>query len=132
MPPPAPPPRLVGLLSALSSASPRAAAPPPSSCPPLCAPRSRLPVGQYIGSVAIASAGAGSIPIAVPVVLNVVAQAVLAGSATSLSFAYTIGLAAPAAQNLTVTSTGGSGNVPVTAQVQYAGPAVQSWLTVTP
>jgi uncharacterized protein (TIGR03437 family) len=91
-----------------------------------------LAVAQYTGTVTIASAGAAGSPIAVGVILNVVPPPVLAASATSLSFAYTIGLAAPAAQNLTVTSTGGSGNVPVTAQVQYAGAAVQSWLTVTP
>jgi len=91
-----------------------------------------LAVGQYTGNVTIASAGAANSPIPVGVILNVVPPPVLAASATSLSFAYTIGLAAPAAQNLTVTSTGGSGNVPVTAQVQYAGAAVQSWLTVTP
>src|ERR1019366_2380844 len=50
-----------------------------------------LAVGQYIGSVTIASAGAGGSPIAVPLVLNVVTQAVLAASPTSLTFAYTIG-----------------------------------------
>jgi uncharacterized protein (TIGR03437 family) len=91
-----------------------------------------LAVAQYTGTVTITSAGAAGSPITVGVILNVVPPPVLAASATSLSFAYTIGLAAPAAQNLTVTSTGGSGNVPVTAQVQYAGAAVQSWLTVTP
>ena len=89
-----------------------------------------LAVGQYIGSVTIASAGAGGSPIAVPVVLNVVTQAVLAASPTSLTFAYTIGLAVPGAQNLTVTSTGGSGAVPVTAQVQLDG-AFGQWLAVT-
>jgi uncharacterized protein (TIGR03437 family) len=91
-----------------------------------------LAVGQYIGTIFIASAGAGGSPIAVGVILNVVAPAVLAAAPTTLSFAYIVGLAVPAAQNLAISSTGGAGNVPVTAQVQYAGAAVQSWLTVTP
>ena len=90
-----------------------------------------LPVGQYIGSVTVASAGANGSPIAVPVVLNVVTPAVLAAAPTTLAFAYTVGLAAPAAQNLTVTSTGGTGAVPLTAQVQLDGTAT-GWLSVTP
>ena len=59
-----------------------------------------LAVGQYTGTVTIASTGAAGSPISVPVVLNVVAPGTLAASPTSLSFAYIIGQTAPAAQNL--------------------------------
>jgi uncharacterized protein (TIGR03437 family) len=90
-----------------------------------------LAAGQYTGSVTIASSGAGGSPITVGVILNVVTPATLAASPTSLSFAYTVGLAAPAAQNLAVTATGGTGNVPITAQAQVDGTAT-GWLGVTP
>src|ERR1039457_818746 len=90
-----------------------------------------LAAGQYTGSVTIASSGAGGSPITVGVILNVVTPASLAASPTSLSFAYTVGLAAPAAQNLAVTATGGTGNVPITAQAQVDGTAT-GWLVVTP
>jgi uncharacterized protein (TIGR03437 family) len=90
-----------------------------------------LPVGQYTGTVTIASIGASGSPIAVGVVLNVVAPAVLVVTPTSLSFAYTGGLAAPAAQNLLVTSTGSTGLVPFSVQVQFDG-TIGQWLLVTP
>ena len=90
-----------------------------------------LAAGQYTGSVTIASSGAGGSPIAVGVILNVVSPATLAASPTSLAFAYTVGLAVPSAQNLAVTATGGTGNVPITAQVQVDGTAT-GWLAVTP
>ena len=90
-----------------------------------------LAAGQYTGSVTIASSGAGDSPIAVGVILNVVTPATLAASPTSLSFAYTVGLAAPAAQNLAITAAGGTGNVPITAQAQVDGTAT-GWLAVTP
>ena len=88
-----------------------------------------LPVAQYIGSVTIASAGATGSPISVPVVLNVVAPAVLAASPTSLSFTYAIGQSAPTPQTLAVTATG-TANVPLSALVQYGGAAGQTWLAV--
>jgi uncharacterized protein (TIGR03437 family) len=90
-----------------------------------------LGVGQYIGSVTIASSGATGSPTAVPVVLNVVAPAVLAASPTSLSFTYAIGLSAPTPLSVQVTATGAV-NVPLSAQVQYDGAAGQTWLAVTP
>jgi uncharacterized protein (TIGR03437 family) len=90
-----------------------------------------LTVGQYIGSVNIASTGATGSPIAVPVVLNVVAPAVLAASPTSLSFAYNIGQSAPAPLSVQVSATGAA-NVPLSAQVKYDGAAGQTWLAVTP
>jgi uncharacterized protein (TIGR03437 family) len=90
-----------------------------------------LGVGQYIGSVSIASAGATGSPIAVPVVLNVVAPVVLAASPTSLSFTYAIGQSAPTPLSVQVNATGAV-NVPLSAQVQYDGAAGQTWLVVTP
>jgi uncharacterized protein (TIGR03437 family) len=90
-----------------------------------------LPVGQYTGTVTIASTGAGGSPITVGVVLNVVPTAVLVVSPTSLSFAYTAGLAAPPTQNLLVTSTGTTGIVPLNVQAQFDGTSV-GWLFVTP
>ena len=90
-----------------------------------------LAVGQYTGTVTIASAGATGSPITVGVILNVVTPATLTVSPTALTFAYTIGLAAPGSQNLAVTAAGGPGNVPLTAQVQLDGTAT-GWLAVTP
>jgi len=87
-----------------------------------------LQVGQYMGTVTITSTGAGGSPIAVPVVLNVLAPATIAAAPTSLSFAYAIGQAAPPAQNLQVS---GTNSVPFTTQLQFDGTANQ-WLTVSP
>ncbi len=90
-----------------------------------------LPVGQYTGTVTIASTGAGGSPIAIGVVLNVVPPAVLVVSPTSLSFAYVAGLPAPPPANLLVTSTGATGLVPFSVQVQLDG-IIGPWLLVTP
>jgi uncharacterized protein (TIGR03437 family) len=85
-----------------------------------------MPVGPYNGSVIITSAGAAGSPITVPVVLNVVASQTLTANPTSLTFAYTIGQTAPAAQSLLVGTSGAS--APFTVQV----PATAPWLAVTP
>jgi uncharacterized protein (TIGR03437 family) len=90
-----------------------------------------LALGQYTGTVTITSAGAGGSPINVPVVLNVVSAAVIAASPTSLSFGYTIGQTVPAAQNVSITATGTTVAVPLTAQVQVDGTTIQ-WLAVSP
>ena len=91
-----------------------------------------LGVGQYLGTVTVTSVGATGSPATVQVVLNVVAPVVLTASPASLDFAYTIGLTVPVAKNLQVSATGGTGTVPLTAQVQYEGAVGQSWLAVTP
>jgi uncharacterized protein (TIGR03437 family) len=91
-----------------------------------------LAVGQYTGTVTIASAGASGSPISVGVILNVVTPATLTASPTSLAFGYTIGLAAPAAQNIVVSATGGTGSVPLTAQAQFTSTGAGAWLAVTP
>ena len=85
-----------------------------------------LAVGKYNGSVIITSTGATGSPITVPVVLNVVASQTLSANPASLTFAYTVGQSAPAAQTLAIASSGGA--VPITVQV----PASASWLKVTP
>ena len=90
-----------------------------------------LPVGQYTGTVTIASTGATGSPITVGVVLNVVPPAVLVVAPTSLTFTYTVGVAAPPTQNLMVTSTGSNGIVPFSVQVQFDG-TIGQWLLVTP
>jgi uncharacterized protein (TIGR03437 family) len=87
-----------------------------------------LGVGQYTGTVTIASSGAAGSPISVPVVLNVVTPATLAVTPTSLSFTYVAGQPVPAAQSLAVSS---AGAVPFTTQVQIDGTAT-GWLSVTP
>src|SRR5262249_13770760 len=54
-----------------------------------------LGVGQYTGTVTIASSGATGSPISVPVVLNVVTPATLAVTPTTLSFTYVTGQPVP-------------------------------------
>lgn len=91
-----------------------------------------LAVGQYTGTVTIASAGAVGSPTTIGVILNVVTPATLTASPTSLSFAYTLGLPAPAAQNIAVSAAGGTGSVPLTAQAQFTSTGAGAWLLVTP
>jgi uncharacterized protein (TIGR03437 family) len=87
-----------------------------------------LAVGQYTGTVTIASAGAAGSPIAVPIVLNVVAPGTLTVAPTTLAFTYIIGQTAPVAQNLALSSTAAAS---FTTQVQVDGSS-GTWLTVTP
>ena len=87
-----------------------------------------LAVGQYTGTVTIASTGAAGSPIAVPVVLNVVAPGTLTVAPTTLAFTYIIGQTAPVAQNLALSSTA---TASFTTQVQFDGSS-GTWLTVTP
>jgi uncharacterized protein (TIGR03437 family) len=91
-----------------------------------------LPVGQYTGTVVIGSAGAIGNPTTIGVILNVVTPATLTASPTSLAFAYTLGLAGPAAQNIAVSAAGGTGSVPLTAQAQFTSTGAGAWLVVTP
>jgi uncharacterized protein (TIGR03437 family) len=86
-----------------------------------------LAVGQYNGSVIITSAGASGSPITVPVVLNVTASQTLSANPTSLSFNYVIGQAAPAAQSVAVTISGGSASIAAQVSAAAAG-----WLAVSP
>lgn len=87
-----------------------------------------LAVGQYTGSVTVASSGANGSPIAIPVTLNVVAAQTLTVSPTTpLSFSYIIGASAPTGQTLQLTSTGAS---TFTAAAKTTDGA--NWLSVSP
>jgi uncharacterized protein (TIGR03437 family) len=125
-------PGVLNFTAAASANTPWLAVTPASGTTPgtvsVAASGGSLAVGQYTGSVIITSAGAIGSPITVPVILNVNAPQTLTANPTSLTFAYTTGLAAPAAQSVTATITGAA--VPITAQVQTTPAA--PWLAVTP
>jgi uncharacterized protein (TIGR03437 family) len=89
---------------------------------------SGLTAGSYNGSVTIASSGASGSPITIPVTFTVNSPLVLGASPASLTFAYTTGLAVPAAQNLAITSPGGSAAF-TTAVAMTSG---TGWLSATP
>jgi len=86
----------------------------------------KLPAGSYNGTVAITSAGAGGSPINIPVTLTVISPQTFTASPTSLSFSYTVGLAAPQAQSFQISSSGGS------APFSAAAGSGASWLQVSP
>jgi uncharacterized protein (TIGR03437 family) len=85
------------------------------------------PGTQYSGSVVLTPNGGTTITI--PVSFTVQPQTVVSAAPTTLTFRYTLGDAAPAAQAISVS---GSGSTPLpfsaTAQTQSGG----NWLTVTP
>ncbi len=94
-----------------------------------------LAVGTYTGTVTIA-ASAGTVansPQTFPVTLNVVSASTLNVSAASLTFAQATNGSAPAAQTLTVTSSGATASG---GQITFAAAATlnqgQNWLSVTP
>jgi uncharacterized protein (TIGR03437 family) len=91
----------------------------------LSAVASTLAAGPYSGTVTITSAGAGGSPIAIPVTLNVVAAQTFTASPTTLSFNYTVGTAAPAAQSFQISSSG-------SASFSVTTPSSASWLQVSP
>lgn len=66
-----------------------------------------LSAGTYNGTVKIAATGASNTPVSVAVTLTVTAPgASLAVTPTALSFSYTVGGSTPAAQNISVTTSG--------------------------
>jgi len=94
-----------------------------------------LAVGTYTGTVTIA-ASAGTVansPQTFPVTLNVVSASTLNVSAASLTFAQSTNGSAPAAQTLTVTSSGATASG---GQITFAAAATlnqgQNWLFVSP
>jgi uncharacterized protein (TIGR03437 family) len=91
----------------------------------LSAVAATLPAGSYSGTVTITSAGVSGSPINIPVTLNVLAAQTFTVSPTSLSFSYTVGLAAPPAQSFQLSS-GGAAPFTVTT------PSNASWLQVSP
>ena len=88
-----------------------------------------LKVGTYNGKVTITAAtppGASGSPITISVTLNVVTAQTLTASPNAVTFAYTLGQAAPANQTVALSSTGGAS--PFTVSV----PSSANWLAVTP
>lgn len=87
-----------------------------------------LAVGQYSGSVTITSTGAAGSPISIPVTFTVLAPQTLSVTPSgTLAFAYTLGTAAPQAQQLQLTSSGSS-TFTATAKTTDGG----NWLAVSP
>jgi hypothetical protein len=84
---------------------------------------SGLAAGTYSGTVTITASGSTGSPNTVPVTLTVTANPVLTVSPASLTFAYQVGTAAPAAQTLTI------GGVSSTFTAAASGGA---WLSVNP
>jgi uncharacterized protein (TIGR03437 family) len=91
----------------------------------LSAVAGNLAAGSYNGTVVITSVGASGSPVSIPVTLSVIAAPAFTVSPTSLSFSYTVGLAAPPAQTFQL-SAGGSAPFSVTT------PSSASWLQVSP
>ena len=84
-----------------------------------------LPIGQYTGTVTIDASGSTQ---KVKVTLNVVSPQTLTVSPSSLNFAYTIGLPAPATQTVQLSASGGLAQFVASASTKDGG----TWLTVTP
>ena len=87
---------------------------------------SGLPLGPNSGSIAIGATGATSINF--PVTLTVSSQPVLSVAPSALTFNGQAGGSSPAAQSLSVTSTGGSVSFTASAATVSGG----SWLSVLP
>lgn len=84
-----------------------------------------LSAGTYTGTVQIASGGASNTPQAVAVTLVVAAAPPLLNlTPQTLSFQYTVGGAMPAAQNVSITNTGGG-------TLSWTSSANQFWLAVS-
>ena len=87
-----------------------------------------LPVGTYNGSITVTATGASNSPATIPVTLTVSANPQLTLSPASLTFHFQTGGAAPAAQPVTVSSSGTS--LPFT--VTFGTTAGGSWLIPSP
>ena len=87
---------------------------------------SGLAAGTYTGNVTVTSAGASNNPKAIPVTLTVTAASLpnLTASPLSLAFSYQSGGTTPAAQNVSLTSSG--------TPLSYTAVSSAGWLTVTP
>jgi trimeric autotransporter adhesin len=83
-----------------------------------------LSQGSYMAQISFVYQGAATTSATVNVVLNVTASQTVAASPTSLAFAYQVGAAQPASQQLNITSTGG----PVTVAVSSSS---SGWLSVS-
>lgn len=90
-----------------------------------------LAPGEYTGTVTLTSAGAGNAPLSFPVRLNVSASTLLNANAGGLTFNYqTTTLQNPAAQIVTITSTGAPLNYTAAATASACN-GLTNWLTVT-
>ncbi len=94
----------------------------------IATPNSLSP-GTYTGTITIVYLNSASPTASIPVTLTVTTAQTITASASSLSFTYQLGSAAPAAQTVNVTSTGGAASVTVAATTT-SGPT--GWLSVTP
>ena len=85
---------------------------------------SGLAAGTYTGNVTITSAGASNSPKTVGVTLNISAAPALNSSPSTLTFTYQVGGSNPAAQMISLSSTGSN--------VNYTTGSSATWLSVTP
>jgi hypothetical protein len=85
-----------------------------------------LAAGVYTGSVSVSADGAGNTPLTVPISLTIASAGApnLTVSPTTLSFTYQIGGAIPAAQTVSVASSGTA--------LSYTASAANPWLSALP
>ncbi len=83
-----------------------------------------LSIGTYTAQLTVAFQGSATLPITVPVTLNVTGPQSVSATPASLSFTYALGAAQPATQQIAVTSTNGAVSVSVAAS------STGSWLSV--
>lgn len=88
-----------------------------------------LPPNTYSGTISISSSKLPSSPLSIPVTLTVTSNAVVTISPLTLTFNQSSGGSAPAAQNVTLTTSSGSG---ATFQTSIPSTQVCSWLQVSP
>jgi hypothetical protein len=88
---------------------------------------SKLAAGTYTGSITVTSTGAVNSPLSVPVALVVTAAPTLIAAPAQLSFSHQIGQAAPANQQVAVTSSSGSISFAASTSTNGSG----SWLKVS-
>jgi uncharacterized protein (TIGR03437 family) len=87
---------------------------------------SGMSAGTYTGNVQIAASGASNTPLTVAVTLTVTAAGpALSVSPSMLAFSYTVGGAAPAAQTVTISNSGGG-------TLAWTASAADSWVSATP
>jgi uncharacterized protein (TIGR03437 family) len=87
---------------------------------------SGLTAGTYTGTIQISAAGASNSPVSVAVTLSVAAAPPsLAVAPQALTFNYTVGGAAPAAQNISITNAGGG-------TLSWAASSGASWVSLSP
>lgn len=90
---------------------------------------SGLAAGTYTATLSVASAGATNTPLSIPVTFTVTTPPSITLSSGAVRFVATLGGAAPAAQNVTVTNGGGGTLAPLSTSITYASGA--GWLTAT-